>query len=128
MTGATRTIAVAAAAAAAALYLLIGLGVLWIGESTTGGATDLLGFGMSMAALFGAVSIVVWRATSRRLLVAIAVLQVVVIVGYVAFGGLRSPAFEPWGLLIKGAQAVLLGVIVWSLADDASSLSRAGYR
>lgn len=68
--------------------------MLWIGDPTTGEVTDLLSFGVTMGGLFAAVALVAWRATSRRLLVAIAVVQVIVILGYFAFAELRTPAFE----------------------------------
>ena len=58
--------------------------------------------------MFAITALLLARFWSRLLWAAVAVVQVVVIVGYIAVGSARSPAFEAWGLLIKACQAVLL--------------------
>jgi hypothetical protein len=103
-----RRVAIVTAWLAAALYALIGLGVLSISESTGGGTSDLFGFGAMMVGVFAVTAALLMRFRSPVLWVAVAVLQLIVLVGYAAFAGYRIPAFEPWGLLIKLDQAILL--------------------
>ncbi len=103
-----RYFASAAAAATAALYLLIGFGVLWVGEAAAGGTPDLLGFGLVTGGTFAAAAIALLVMHSRLVLLAVALLQVVAIVGYVAMSDLRTPPFEPWGLLVKACQVFVL--------------------
>ena len=97
-----------ASAAAAVLYVLIGVGLLSIGTAASGEAPDLLSFGLTMGVTFAVVTALLLRFRSRRLWVAIAVLQLVVIVGYFAMANIRTPPVEVWGLLIKACQAIVL--------------------
>jgi hypothetical protein len=112
-----RTIPVAAAAAAfatAALYLLIGFGVLAIGRAAAGAeAPNLLEFGAIMAAVFVVVGLLLLRFRTLPVLLAVGVVQVLVLVGYVALADLRVPAFELWGVLIKVLQAAVLIAVAW---------------
>lgn len=103
-----RTLGAGAAALAASVYLCIGLGVLSIGTATSGQAPDLLSFGVTMAVMFAVVAGVLLRFHARPLAFAVAGLQVLVIAGYFAMAGIRTPPVEPWGLLIKVLQAVVL--------------------
>jgi hypothetical protein len=103
-----RWVAFSAAAAAAALYFLIGAGVLPIGTPADGSAGDLLGFGLTLGGTFAAIALLTLRARARRWWLAIAGIQVVVLVGYFAFASFREPQVEAWGLSIKALQAVLL--------------------
>jgi hypothetical protein len=120
-----RRIAALAAAGAAALYLLIGLGVVRIGESAAGGTPDLLGFGATLGALYLATAILLMRSSSPVVWAAIALFQVVVIVGYFAFSSLREPPIEMWGLLIKACQAGVLAVAGYVVLGQLGS--RAGH-
>jgi hypothetical protein len=97
-----------AAAAAAGLYLLIGIGLLSIGTAASGEAPDLLSFGLTMAATFVVVAALMVRFRSRRLWIAIALVQLLVIGGYFAMASIRVPPVETWGLLVKLCQAVVL--------------------
>lgn len=115
---AMRRLGVAAATVAAVLYLLIGVGVLSVGESTTGEDAGLLGFGLVMAATFLVVAGLLQFVRRRAVLLAVAMLQVVVLVGYVALSDMRDPPFDPWGVLIKVAQLVVLGVLAWLIIRD----------
>jgi hypothetical protein len=108
-----RRVAIATAWIAAMLYALIGLGVLEIGESTNGGTTDLFAFGAMMAAIFAITAVLLMRFRSSALWVAVAVLQLFVLIGYVAVAGYRLPAFELWGLLVKVDQAILLAASLY---------------
>ena len=110
-----RAVAIVASLVAGAIYLLIGLGVLFIGESTQEGPTDLFSFGAMMAAISLVGAVVVWRFHGRLAWATVAVFQVIPLVGYVAFASLREPPFELWGLLIKVAQAVVLGAMAYVL-------------
>lgn len=120
LTSRMRMLGVGGAIASAALYLLIGLGVLSIGDSTaTGQTTDLLAFGAVMAAVYGSLAVGLWRLHSRVVLGLIAAFQLIPILGYVAFAGLREPPFDLWGVLIKVAQVgVLVGAAVLALNVD----------
>ena len=109
-----RYLAVGGAAAAALLYLLIGFEVLAIGESKSD-ANDILGFGVSAGTTFALIAIVVAFVHRRLVLVIAALLDAAVIVGYFAFAGVREPAYEPWGLLVKAAQLVLLAGVGYLL-------------
>lgn len=102
-----RIVAVAAAAISSLLYFLIGFEVLVVGESKTG-TNDILGFGLVTGTTFAVIAILAALVQRRWVLGAIASLDVLVIVGYFAFAGVREPAFEIWGLLVKAAQLVLL--------------------
>ena len=102
-----RILAVAAAAISSLLYFLIGFEVLVVGESKTG-TNDILGFGLVTGTTFAVIAILSALVQRRWLLGAIASLDALVIVGYFAFAGVREPAFEIWGLLVKAAQLVLL--------------------
>ena len=110
--------AVVAAAVTAVLYFLIGLGILWVGRSTSSDTADLGAFGAIVGTVFAVTALLLSRFQSRLLWTAVAVLQVVVIVGYVAVSGARSPAFEVWGLLIKACQVVLLVAVGYLLLRD----------
>jgi hypothetical protein len=102
-----------AAAVTAILYLLIGVGVLRVGESSTGAPNDLLSFGAIVGGTFAVVAALLWFVRSKVLWSAIAVLQVIVLVGYVAAAGLRTPSFEPWGILVKVCQLAVLAAVLY---------------
>ena len=110
-----RRLAVASAWVSAGLYMLIGIGVLPVGESASGGDPGLLGFGALMAVVFAVAALLLMRFRSAILWVAVVVLQLMVLVGYAAFAGYRLPPFEPWGLIVKLDQVVLLAATVYLL-------------
>lgn len=103
-----RSIGAGAAALAATVYLFIALGVVSIGTAASGEAPDLLSFGLTMAVVFILVAAVLLRFQARTLTLAVAGLQVLVIVGYFALSNIRTPPVEPWGLLIKALQVIVL--------------------
>lgn len=117
-TGLVRTGAIVASAAAALLYLLIALGFLSVGRSIEAGTTDLFAFGALLATVFVVIAAALWRFETRAVWGAIAVVQVVVLIGYVAVSGVREPAFETWGLLIKACQAGVLAATAYLIVHS----------
>lgn len=107
-----RRVAIVTAWLAAALYALIGLGVISVGVSMSG-PNDILAFGALMVVVYAVIGVLLMRFRSPVLLVAVAVLQLFLLIGYVAIAGSRTPAFEPWGLLVKLDQAILLAASVY---------------
>jgi len=107
-----RWVATASAALSALLYFLIGNEVLKIGEATSRDA-DVLAFGVSAGTAFVVVAFIVWFARRRWILGLVATFDALVLGAYFAFAGMREPAFEPWGLLIKVCQAVLLAAVAY---------------
>ncbi len=117
-TDAVRYLAAGAAAITAALYFLIGLGVLYVGESTS--ATDrdpnfLFTFGAMTGITFTVTAILLYLFRSRPLWIAVIVLQVIVLAGYVGIAGQRNPPYEVWGLTIKALQVVILAAVAYLL-------------
>jgi hypothetical protein len=110
---AIRHVAGGAAAISALLYYLIGLGVLWVGSAKGDAAPDLFAFGAMTGTTFAVAALLLFRFRSRVLWVATAALQVLVIVGYFAVSGVRTPPFEAWGLLVKASQIVVLVAVAY---------------
>lgn len=113
-----RYTAVVAAVGAAALYLLIGIGVLSIGTTSSGKAPDLLAFGAMAGATFAIVAGLLLRFRRRLLWLAVAALQLLVIGGYFAMADIRTPPIEVWGLLVKACQLVVLVAVGLLLVRD----------
>lgn len=110
-----RAVAAGAAGVAAVLYFLIGVGVISVGEAANGGAPDLFAFGAMVGGAFAVTALLLWFLESRVLWAAVAVLQVIVIAGYVIASDVRNPPFEIWGILVKVAQVVVLAAVAWLL-------------
>jgi hypothetical protein len=108
-----RYVAIAASLVAAALYVLIGFQVVSIGQAASGGTPDLLGFGLAAGAFFGALAVLMAFTQGRLIWIPIGLADVAVIVAYFAMANLREPQFEMWGLLVKAAQVVMLGALVY---------------
>jgi hypothetical protein len=89
-----RRLGVGAAITATALYMLIGIGVLTVGDSTQEATTDLFEFGAFMGAISAITAVALWRAHSRVALALVAAFQLIPLLGYFAFAGFREPAFE----------------------------------
>jgi hypothetical protein len=108
-----RYLAAAAALLTATIYALIGLGVLSVVSETATDAPPLLTFGLSAGAayLLGAVLLL---AIDRRIAWVLgAILQIGVIVMYIAVAPNRTPPYELWGITIKVLQALLLVALVY---------------
>jgi hypothetical protein len=119
-----RYIAAALAAAAAVLYFLIGIGVLRVVDASSA-TPDLFEFGAMTGGAF-AIGALLLAITDRRLLWYMgALVQMVVLVGYMFAADMRTPAFEFWGLALKAIQLVLLVALVYlAVKPYTSQLSR----
>ncbi len=114
-----RRLAAAAAAATAVLYALIGVGVLVV--TNEGPSTDLQVFGLTAAAAFVAVAVVVTRARRRLVLAIVGALVVPVLIMYAVMAEVREPHVELWGLLIVALQVVLVGALVVAVVVPVSA-------
>lgn len=103
-----RRLAIATSALTAVLYLLVGFELLYVGESTSGADAGLLGFGLMTAGTFAVATVLLAVLPHRWVWIVVAVLNALVIVGYFALAGARTPPFEWSGLLIKAVQLVTL--------------------
>ena len=104
--------AIAASVTTAILYLLVGFEVVYVGESTNGADPGLLGFGLAAGSVFLASAVLLLLVERRWAWIAVALLNVVVIVGYFALAGVREPPFAWPGLAIKALQLVTLGSVL----------------
>jgi hypothetical protein len=103
----------------AVLYLLIGFGVITVVQDQAEvGAAPVVVAGV----LFAALAVLLLMTASRRVLIAGAVLQLVVLVMYLVVSAGRVPAFEIWGLGIKALQVGLLAAFVAMLIRQPRSL------
>jgi hypothetical protein len=108
-----RYFAAAAAGLTALLYVLIGLEVLPVGRPSDGSAPDLLAFGLMVGGMFAVAAVLLLLVSRRVVWLAVAALQLLVIVGYFALAEVRDPPFAPWGLVVKALQVVILGVVAY---------------
>lgn len=107
-----RYVAAAASATIAVVYYLIGLGVLTV---VTGADPEMsmLVFGASAGSMFllGAALLV---AFDRPVLWYLgAILQVLVVWGYLAVAPDRTPAFEIWGISLRVLQVPLFAALIY---------------
>jgi hypothetical protein len=110
--GRMRPVAAGVAGLVAVLYLLIGVEVITVVEDQgEAGAAPVLIAGV----LFAALAVLLLVTGARRVLLAGAVLQVLVLVMYVVVSSERVPPFEGWGLGIKALQVGLLAGLVTML-------------
>ena len=115
-----RYIAAAASAATALLYFAIGAGVLTVVDEVSPETPSMFEFGF-MAGLPFVVGAVLLVAFDRRFLWVLgAVLQVGVIVMYIAIASQRTPPFETWGILIKVLQATILAALVYLVFETSA--------
>lgn len=108
-----RYLAAAASAATALLYFGIGVGALKIVDKATAETQDLFTFGAAAGAAFVLGAILLLALDHRGVWLLGAILQVGVIVMYVAVSPQRTPPFEQWGILIKVLQVVILVALVY---------------
>jgi hypothetical protein len=120
-----RYVASAASIVTALLYFGIGIGLLIVVDETSADAPGMFEFGASAGAAFVVGALLLLTLDRRVLWVLGALLQVGVIVMYVAVGPQRTPSFELWGLLIKAFQVVILGALLYLIVRPPT---RAGAR
>ena len=111
-----RYVAAMASAATALLYFGIGIGVLKVVDVASPAAPDMFAFGAPAGAAFALGALLLVAFDRRLLWVLGAILQVGVIVMYVAIADRRTPPFEVWGILIKLFQAAILAALVYLVA------------
>lgn len=121
-----RSIGALAAGAMAVLYVLIGLGVLGIGASTSGESVDVAMFGFSAGAAFLILALLLLWTDRRWLWALAAAAQVWVFLVYFMVSGTREPSFEVWGILLRIIQVPLFLALV-SLAWKAPTAHQTGY-
>lgn len=108
-----RYLAAAASALTALLYFGIGLGVLKVVDEGAAGGPGLLEFGASAGAAFALGAVLLVVVDHRGLWLLGALLQVIVLIMYLAVSPQRTPPFEAWGILIKILQAALLAGLAY---------------
>jgi hypothetical protein len=108
-----RYLAAAASLATALLYFGIAVGVLVVVDEPASDAPGMFEFGASAGAAFVLGALLLFALDHRGLWFLGVLLQVAVIVMYVAVGPQRTPSFEMWGLLIKALQFVILVALAW---------------
>ena len=102
----------------ATIYVFIGLGVLRVVDDAPVGS-DLFGFGIGAASLFGVGAVLLVAFDRRWLWIGGAILQVLVAAMYVAVSVNRDPPFEVWGIALRVLQVPLFAALVYlSLAPD----------
>jgi hypothetical protein len=101
------------ASAIAAVYALIYAGVLSVGRADSG-ELGILGVAAAVHLVLAAA---LWMLPRRRLLVGTVVLQLLLGAMYVAVAPERDPAFEVWGLTIRGLSFVLIVLLVAAVAQ-----------
>ncbi len=108
-----RALGAAVSGAIALIYLLIGLGVLPIGGTTSGESVDPWVFGASAGTAFLILSLLLLRTDRRWLWVLAALAQTWVAVVYVMVSGTREPPFEVWGIVLRILQVPLLMITAY---------------
>ena len=113
-----RFLAALGAVAVALAYVLIGLDVITVVDDQAAADPTPL---FVAAALFAALAALLVTWSPRPVLAAGAVLQLVVIFGYLLISTERSPAFEAWGLGVKALQVALFVALLALILQRAPS-------
>lgn len=108
-----RYAAAAVSAATAVLYVGIGIGVLQVGDVAGPDTPDLFVFGAFAGGAFALGAVLLLLVDHRGLWLLGALLQVAVIVMYVAISSQRTPPFEVWGITLKVLQATILVALAY---------------
>ncbi|TVR22851.1 MAG: hypothetical protein EA389_13095 [Ilumatobacter sp.] len=104
-----RLVTATLAATSAVIYVLIGVDAVTVIEDQAETSAAPL---FVAAALFGVLAVLLVITSARSVLIGGAVLQVAVLLGYVAIAVERTPAYEAWGIGQKVLQAVILVALV----------------
>ncbi|HKI56347.1 MAG TPA: hypothetical protein VKB31_04285 [Trueperaceae bacterium] len=108
-----RLAAGALALANAVVYALIGAGVAVVVEDAASADVSLAVFGAMAGAAFLLGAVLLWSLDNRLVWLAGAAFQVFAIVAYFDVAPQRTPAYEPWGISLKVAQAALLVLLAY---------------
>lgn len=111
--GIVRYAAAAASAATALLYFGIGFEVVKVVDVVSAAAPSMFAFGAPAGAAFVLGAVLLLAFDRRSLWIAGAILQVAVIVMYIAIAPQRTPSYEVWGILIKVLQVVILAGLAY---------------
>ena len=103
--------AAALSALIAVLYLLLGTGVLDLGEAESGELGILVAAGVVHLLL----AVVLWLRPWRWLLAIVVLMQLALAGMYVAIAPERDPSFEVWGLTIRGLSLLMVVALVMAL-------------
>jgi hypothetical protein len=103
-----RHLAALAAAVMSGIYFLIGFSVLDIGGTTTGEATDQLGFGSSAGIAFLVLALLLLFTDHRWLWAIATVVLALIFLTYIGASAIRVPPFEVWGLTLRLIQIPLM--------------------
>jgi hypothetical protein len=95
------------------IYLLIGLGTLDIGGSTSGESVGLALFGFSAGIAYLVLALLLMFTDRRWLWMLATLLMLWVYVTYVSTAGGREPPFEIWGLTLRVIQLPLLAALIY---------------
>lgn len=103
--------AAALSALIAVLYLLLGTGVLDLGEAESGELGILVAAGVVHLLL----AVVLWLRPWRWLLAIVVLMQLALAGMYVAIAPERDPSFEVWGLTVRGLSLLLVVALVLAM-------------
>ena len=92
-------------------YLLLGTGVLDLGEAESGELGILVAAGVVHLLL----AVVLWLRPWRWLLAIVVLMQLALAGMYVAIAPERDPSFEVWGLTIRGLSLLLVVALVLAM-------------
>ncbi|HEX2863206.1 MAG TPA: hypothetical protein VHN99_01450, partial [Deinococcales bacterium] len=109
-----RAAAATLALGCAVVYFLIGFGPIY--PAGKGDAGFMLAFGLSAGAAFALGALLLAAFDRAWLWLLGAAFQLAVIAAYFQVAPNRTPPYEAWGLGLKAAQAVLLGLLAWLAA------------
>jgi cytochrome c biogenesis protein CcdA len=107
-----RWVAAALCAAVASVYYMIGAGVITVAEATED-QVDLVVFGVGAGTIFALGAVLLLITDHRALWAAGAVLQVGIVAMYLNVASQRTPTFEAWGISLRLAQLVILGLLAY---------------
>lgn len=116
-----RYVAAALAATIALIYFLIGAGVITV-VSPVAGDNSMVVFGASAGTAFLLGAALLFAFDRQMLWIVGAVLQLLVVWGYVAVAPDRTPSFEAWGISLRILQIPLFASLVYLALPSGRSL------
>lgn len=116
-----RYVAAALAATIALIYFLIGAGVITV-VTPVAGDNSMVVFGASAGTAFLLGAALLFAFDRQMLWIVGAVLQLLVVWGYVAVAPDRTPSFEAWGISLRILQIPLIASLVYLALPSGRSL------